>query len=73
MEEQLDCRGILCPLSLVKISKKIKTIRPGEIVQAIGDDLSFPENIRAWCRKMGHDLVSLDQEEAWVRAVIRKG
>ena len=36
------------------------------------DDRAFPGDVRAWCKKTGHELVSLDNKPGFYEAVIEK-
>jgi tRNA 2-thiouridine synthesizing protein A len=58
---QLDLRGLLCPLPVVKISQAIKTVQIGELVEATATDAGVLADIPAWARSTGHELVSLDK------------
>jgi tRNA 2-thiouridine synthesizing protein A len=68
---QLDCQDLNCPMPIVRISQKMKTMRDGQTLEVTATDPAFSADIRAWVSKMGHELLAL--EEAGVqRAVIRK-
>ncbi len=68
---KLDCRGLNCPVPIVRISQAIKKMEAGQTLEVEADDPAFSADVDAWVRKMGHDLVALD-EGAVQRAVIRK-
>ena len=57
----LDLKGLLCPLPVVKISKAIKEVDVGELVEATATDPGVMADIPAWCKSTGHDLVGLDK------------
>jgi len=68
---KLDCRGLNCPVPIVRISQAIKKMEASQTLEVEADDPAFGADVDAWVRKMGHALVAFD-EGAVQRAVIRK-
>ena len=70
---EFDARGLKCPLPIIKLSAALKTIPVGEELRVQANDRGFPPDVRAWCDKTGHELVSLDETDpAHLVAVIRR-
>ena len=70
---ELDARGLKCPMPIIKLSSALKTIPVDDELTVLADDRGFPPDVRAWCAKTGHELVSLDEENpARLVAVIRR-
>jgi TusA-related sulfurtransferase len=70
---EFDARGLKCPLPIIKLSAALKTIPVGGELRVLADDRGFPPDVRAWCDKVGHELVSLDESDpARLVAVIRR-
>jgi len=70
---EFDARGLKCPLPIIKLSAALKTIPVGDELRVLADDHGFPPDVRAWCDKVGHELVSLDETNAArLIAVIRR-
>jgi len=68
----VDARGKSCPLPIVLVSQAVRAAAPGAKVVVRADDRAFPEDIRAWCKKMGHELVSLESRGSFFEAQIKK-
>lgn len=68
----LDARGKSCPMPIVLIAKALRDAGSGARLTIQADDRAFPEDVRAWCKKMGHELVSLDSKPGYYEAVIKK-
>ena len=68
----IDARGKSCPMPIVLAAKALKEMAPGQTLTVVADDRAFPEDIRAWCRKTRHELVSLHSKERFFEAVVRK-
>jgi TusA-related sulfurtransferase len=72
MTTSVDARGKSCPLPIVLIAKALRDARSGARLSVQADDRAFPDDVRAWCKKTGHELVSLDNKPGYYEAVIRK-
>lgn len=72
METSLDARGKSCPMPIVLIAKALREASSGTRLTIQADDRAFPEDVRAWCRKTGNELVSLDNKPGYYEALIQK-
>ena len=64
MEDQvLDCTGLLCPMPIVKTSKAMKELQPGQILKMISTDAGSPPDIEAWSRQTGNELLLSTTED----------
>jgi TusA-related sulfurtransferase len=70
--DTVDARGKSCPLPIVLAAKALRNLPSGQSVTVQADDRAFPEDIRAWCRKTSHELLSLETKEGFYEAVVKK-
>jgi tRNA 2-thiouridine synthesizing protein A len=71
-QNTVDARGKSCPMPIVLIAKALRDAATGARLIVQADDRAFPEDVRAWCKKMGHELVSLENKPGYYEAVIKK-
>ena len=57
----LDCRGQRCPLPVIALARSITGIGVGELITVLADDPAAANDIAAWCRMKGHELVESDR------------
>jgi TusA-related sulfurtransferase len=69
--EYLDCKGLRCPLPIVKLSKAMKEMAAGQIVVVEASDPAFKSDVQAWVKTMGYELLEF-KEDPVQTAVIRK-
>ena len=69
----LDTFGLLCPVPIMKTASKIKELDPGQVLEILADDDQILEDMPAWCKSMGHELVQVIEEEGEYRLWVRKG
>lgn len=62
-DQLLDCSGMLCPMPIVKTSKTMKELQPGQILKMIATDPGSPPDIEAWSRQTGNDLLYSSTED----------
>jgi len=71
-DETLDCKGLMCPMPIVKLAKKMKEMQVGKVVELISDDVGSKEDVPAWCSRTGNELVEMKQEGKLFYYYIRK-
>lgn len=59
-DAELDLKGLLCPLPLVKLSQSIAGVEVGGVVRAVSDDPTCMADIPAWATSTGHQLVAAE-------------
>jgi len=52
-DETLDCRGLSCPMPLLKVKKALKKLKPGQILEVLGTDPGSKNDIPGLCQKAG--------------------
>jgi tRNA 2-thiouridine synthesizing protein A len=60
--ETLDAKGLMCPMPIVKLAKKMKELPVGAVLELIADDVGSKEDVPAWCKRTGNELVSQKEE-----------
>lgn len=68
----LDARGLVCPMPIIKISKAVKEISSGDLLEVRADDPAFETDVTTWCQKVGHDLREFRKEGTELVALIEK-
>ncbi len=68
----LDCRNMNCPMPIIKISQKLKSMSIGETVTVTATDPAFQLDVEAWVRKTENELVSFEDSGYEKIAVIKK-
>ncbi len=54
---ELDCRGMRCPLPVIKLANRIDEVPVGAVVAVTADDPAARPDIGAWCRMRGQEYV----------------
>jgi tRNA 2-thiouridine synthesizing protein A len=70
--QTLDLKGLSCPLPIVKTAQAMKTLAPGDLVEALATDPGSVPDFAAWCRSTGNTLIEQTEDAGVYRFVIRK-
>jgi len=53
---QVDARGLLCPLPVIRLAKAARDAPTGTRITILTNDPAARHDIPAWCRMRGHTL-----------------
>ncbi len=68
----LDCVGLYCPMPIYNTAKKLKELKPGQVLEVLADDEGIKEDMPAWCRTTGNELLGIEEENGEYKAYVRK-
>ena len=73
IKETLDCKGLSCPMPMMKLAKAIKGLGSGEVLEMIGTDPGTKSDLPKWCDKTGNTILEEGEVEGGVfRFLIQK-
>jgi len=72
ISKSLDLKGLACPMPVVKISKGIKAVEVGEVLEAHTTDPGSLTDIPAWGRTTGHEIIESTQDGDIIRFLIKR-
>lgn len=56
-DQELDCQGLLCPLPILKAKKAMDNLETGRVLKMISTDAGSQNDVNAWVRQTGNQLV----------------
>ncbi len=60
-DQILNVKGLLCPLPVIRTQDLVKGLPPGTLLSILATDPGVLEDLPAWCRVHGHDLLDASQ------------
>ncbi len=57
VHKELDTRGLLCPLPILKAKKALADMASGEVLKVVSTDPGSTRDFQAFARQTGNDLV----------------
>ncbi|MFH1423302.1 MAG: sulfurtransferase TusA family protein [Planctomycetota bacterium] len=68
---RLDTLGLKCPQPVLKIAATAPKMKPGDVLEIIGDCPTFAEDIKKWCDKLQKILISCVEQNGKFTAQIQ--
>jgi tRNA 2-thiouridine synthesizing protein A len=73
-DAELDARGLLCPLPVLKARKRLAALDAGGVLRMVADDPAALIDVPHFCAEQGHALIGQDDLGHPCHAyLIRKG
>ena len=61
--DELDTTGLLCPLPVLKLRKRIKNIKKGEVIKIFTDDPAAEIYIPYFCKETSNKILKKKEEK----------
>ena len=71
-DQTADFKGLKCPMPIFKLGKELNVLDSGQVLEVLADDPAFKPDVEAFCKLRKHELVSVEEENGVIRAVIKK-
>lgn len=67
----LDARRLLCPMPVIKTQNRVATLQTGDELEVICTDPGVLQDIPAWCRVNGHQVLDSGRRAGEIFVVLR--
>lgn len=71
--QELDCRGLNCPLPVLKTKKAMDEMAAGDVLKMISTDPGSQNDVTAWAKRTGNEIMSANNEGSDFIYYIKKG
>lgn len=71
--DDLDATGLLCPLPVLKLRKRLGAIAVGDAIKMRADDPAAIVDVPHFCAEAGHALVEMTEDAGHHIYLVRKG
>jgi tRNA 2-thiouridine synthesizing protein A len=61
---ELNCRGMYCPMPIVKLKKATKKMESGQVIKLISTDPGSIKDIPAWAKKTGAQVLDISEKNS---------
>lgn len=70
---ELDCRGLSCPMPVLKTKKALDEMEGGQILKMVSTDAGSKSDVRALIKRTGHELITVAEKNREFTFMIKKG
>ena len=57
---ELDVRGEACPYPLIRTKQQVDKLQKRQVLKVLANDPVAPQNIDAWAKKSGNELLEVE-------------
>jgi tRNA 2-thiouridine synthesizing protein A len=72
VDKVMDLKGLPCPMPVVKVSKGIKEVQVGQVIEALTTDPGALTDFPAWARTSGNEILKTDQDGGVIKIYIKR-
>jgi len=72
-DQDLDARGLLCPLPVLKARKRLLAMPQGAVLRVLADDPAAIVDMPHFCAATGHGLIGTAEQAGAQAYFIRRG
>ena len=70
-DQTLDCRGLSCPMPLLKTKKAVKKMKSGQIIEILSTDPGTRNDLPGYAQKEGHEFLGEKDDDGFNRFYIK--
>ncbi|WP_407083133.1 sulfurtransferase TusA family protein [Paenibacillus aurantius] len=71
-DQTLDCKGLACPMPIVRTKKAIDQLEPGQVIEVQATDKGSLADMQGWAKNTGHQYLGTVEEGEVLKHFIRK-
>lgn len=71
-DKVLDCKGMKCPMPVLKTKLAMETLQVGQVLEMIATDKGSKPDMAAFAQQTGHTLISMKESDGIYTYYIRK-
>ncbi|KAA0794318.1 hypothetical protein EXW45_04015 [Bacillus wiedmannii] len=72
VDMSLDCKGLACPMPIVKTKKAMEGLTSGQVIEVQATDKGSTVDIQSWASKVGHQYIGTKHEGDLLMHYVRK-
>ena len=61
-DQELDTRGLSCPLPILKTKKSLNDLASGQVLKIVATDPGSVKDMQAFSKQTGHALLSSEEQ-----------
>ena len=71
-DQVLDCKGMQCPVPVIKTAQAIKTLEPGQVLELLATDPGVEPDMKAWSTRTGNELLKIEKTDDVFHVFLRR-
>jgi tRNA 2-thiouridine synthesizing protein A len=71
-DQQVDARGLNCPMPIVKTAQAVKALASGQTLEVLATDPGSVKDFAAWSRTTGNAIIEQTTDGGVYRFILKK-
>lgn len=71
-DQELDCKGLSCPMPILKTKKALDKMEAGQVLKMISTDAGSVPDVNAYAKKTGNELLGHEEDGGTFTFYIKK-
>ncbi|GMT50224.1 MAG: transcriptional regulator [bacterium] len=71
-EHELDCRGLNCPMPVIKTKQAMDALKSEEILKMMATDPGSAKDMNSWARQTGNTILASKESQSEFTFYIQK-
>lgn len=71
-DQQVDARGLNCPMPIVKTAQAVKALASGQTVEVLATDPGSVKDFAAWAKTTGNSIIEQTTDGGVFRFLLQK-
>lgn len=71
-DKTIDCKGLACPMPIIKTKKAMNELLSGQVIEVVATDKGSLADIQGWSRNAGHQYLGTLTEGEVLKHYLRK-
>jgi len=71
-DQQVDARGLNCPMPIVKTAQAVKALASGQTLEVLATDPGSVKDFAAWSKTTGNPIIEQSTDGGVFRFVLQK-
>ncbi len=72
-DETLDCRGLTCPMPILKTKKAIQNMKSGQVLELLSSDPGTKNDLPSFAKRGGHEILGSKDDDGFIRFYLKVG
>jgi len=72
-DQELDARGLSCPLPILRAKKALNRLEPGQILKIVATDPGSVKDFEAFANQTGNELLDSSSQDQEFHFRLKKG
>jgi tRNA 2-thiouridine synthesizing protein A len=68
----LDCKGLPCPMPVIKLSQEIGKVAVSEVIEVLTTDPGSLADFPAWAKSTGNAVLETKQEPGLIKFYVKR-